>query len=294
MTLGRLPEADVVALAASLEAYSKHPLAAAVVQAAADRSVRLLEVENLAEKPGQGLVGRVKRLNGGTETHEVAITSRQKLQAAADVLPPAAGGLECVVVVDGVPQAVLRFRDSPRADGRSFVSHLAPAHHLSRVMLVSGDRESEVRWLADVVGIEEVHAGIQPEGKLRIVEAATAEAPTVFVGDGINDAPALAAATVGIAMGTASDVTSEAAGAVVMDSALERVDELFHIGTRMRSIALQSAVGGMAASLAGMAVAAAGYLPPAAGALLQEAIDVVAVLNALRVAWRPGDLTDYR
>ncbi len=293
-TLGTLPEADVIALAASLEAYSKHPLAAAVVQAAADRCVRLLDVENLAEKPGQGLVGKVKRLNGGTETHDVAITSRQKLGADAATLPPAAGGLECVVVVDGTPQAVLRFRDSPRADGRSFVSHLGPAHRLSRFMLVSGDRESEVRWLANLVGIEEVHAGIQPEGKLEIVEAATAEAPTMFVGDGINDAPALAAATVGIAMGTASDVTSEAAGAVVMDSALERVDELFHIGSRMRSIALQSAVGGMAASLAGMAVAAAGYLPPAAGALLQEAIDVVAVLNALRVAWRPGDLTDYR
>ncbi|MFM9058470.1 MAG: heavy metal translocating P-type ATPase [Planctomycetaceae bacterium] len=294
VTVGSLGEADVVALAASLEAYSKHPLAAAVVQAAADRSVRLLEVENLAEKPGQGLVGKVKRLNGGAETHEVAITSRQKLGAAGDALPAAAGGLECVVVVDGVPEALLRFRDSPRADGRSFVRHLAPAHHLTRVMLVSGDRESEVRWLANVVGITEVHAGIQPEGKLRIVEAATAEAPTVFVGDGINDAPALAAATVGIAMGTASDVTSEAAGAVVMDSALERVDELFHIGARMRSIALQSAIGGMAASVCGMAAAAAGILPPAWGALAQEAIDVVAVLNALRVAWRPGDLTDYR
>jgi heavy metal translocating P-type ATPase len=294
VAIGTRSEADVVALAASLEAYSKHPLAAAVVKAAADRSVRLLEVENLAEKPGQGLVGKVKRLNGGDETHDVAITSRQKLGTAAAALPAAAGGLECVVVVDGVPEALLRFRDAPRADGRSFVSHLAPAHKLSRVMLVSGDRESEVRWLADVVGITEVHAGIQPEGKLKIVEQATAEAPTVFVGDGINDAPALAAATVGIAMGTASDVTSEAAGAVVMDSALERVDELFHIGSRMRSIALQSAVGGMAASVAGMAVAAAGYLPPAAGALLQEAIDVVAVLNALRVAWRPGDLTDYR
>jgi heavy metal translocating P-type ATPase len=293
VTIGGRSESDVIALAASLEAYSKHPLAEAVVKAAADRSVRLLEVENLAEKPGQGLVGRVTRLNGGDETHEVAITSRQKLGSAA-TLPPAAGGLECVVVVDGVPEALLRFRDSPRADGRSFVSHLAPAHKLSRVMLVSGDRESEVRWLADVVGITEVHAGIPPEGKLAIVEQATAEAPTMFVGDGINDAPALAAATVGIAMGAASDVTSEAAGAVVMDSALERVDELFHIGARMRSIALQSAVGGMAASLAGMAVAAAGWLPPAAGALVQEAIDVVAVLNALRVAWRPGDLTDYR
>ncbi|MFM8292471.1 MAG: heavy metal translocating P-type ATPase [Planctomycetia bacterium] len=296
--LGRLAEADVLALAASLEGYSKHPLAAAVVQAAADRSVRLLEVEALAEKPGQGLTGRVRRLNGGDQPHDVAITSRQKLAAVdpagLERLPPVAGGLECIVVVDGRTEAVLRFRDTPRADGRSFVDHLAPAHGLSRVMLVSGDRESEVAWLANIVGIREVHAGIQPEGKLRIVEEATAEAPTVFVGDGINDAPALAAATVGIAMGTASDVTSEAAGAVVMDSALERVDELFHIGKRLRTVALQSALGGMAASLVGMGFAAAGYLPPAAGALLQEAIDVAAVVNALRVAWNPGALTDYR
>ena len=296
--MGRLSEGEVLALAASLEGYSKHPLAAAVVQAAADRSLRLLEVEALAEKPGQGLTGRVKRLDDGAEGQDVAITSRQKLAtfdpAGLDRLPAVAGGLECIVVVDGVTAAVLRFRDTPRADGRSFVEHLSPAHGLSRVMLVSGDRESEVKWLADLVGITEVHAGIQPEGKLTLVERATAEAPTVFVGDGINDAPALAAATVGIAMGTASDVTSEAAGAVVMDSALERVDELFHIGRRLRSVALQSAVGGMAASLVGMGFAAAGYLPPAAGALLQEAIDVVAVLNALRVAWRPGALTDYR
>jgi heavy metal translocating P-type ATPase len=296
--VGTLPEADVLALAASLEGYSKHPLAAAVVQAAAERSIRLLEVEELAEKPGQGLTGRVQRLNGGADALAVAITSRQKLAAVdpagVERLPPVAGGLECVVVVDGRTEAVLRFRDAPRADGKSFVGHLGPAHGLSRVMLVSGDRASEVQWLANLVGIEEVHAGIQPEGKLRIVEAATAEAPTVFVGDGINDAPALAAATVGIAMGAASDVTSEAAGAVVMDSALERVDELFHIGRRMRTVALQSAIGGMAASLVGMGFAAAGYLPPAAGALLQEAIDVAAVLNALRVSWNAGALSDYR
>jgi heavy metal translocating P-type ATPase len=297
VTMGSMPEADVLAFAASLEGYSKHPLAAAVVQAAADRSIRLLQVEELAEKPGQGLTGRVQRLNGGDAAHEVAITSRQKLTArdpaAAEQLPPVAGGLECIVIVDGTVEAVLRFRDAPRADGRSFVNHLMPAHRLSRVMLVSGDRESEVRWLADLVGITEVHAGIQPEGKLRLVEQATAQAPTVFVGDGINDAPALAAATVGIALGTTSDVTSEAAGAVVMDSSLERVDELFHIGARLRSIALQSAVGGMAASLVGMGFAAAGLLPPAAGALLQEGIDVIAVLNALRVSWSPGALSDY-
>ena len=290
-------EADLLALAASLETYSKHPLAAAVVEAAAERAVRLLEVEELAEKPGQGLTGRVKRLNGGSETHMVAITSRQKLPgidpAGVDKLPAQSGGLECVVIVDGTTAGLVRFRDTPRADGATFVGHLKPAHGLTRVMLVSGDRESEVRWLADIVGIKEVHAGIQPEGKLTIVEQATKEAPTVFVGDGINDAPALAAATVGVAMGTVSDVTSEAAGAVVMDSALERVDELFHIGRRMRSIALQSAVGGMAASLVGMGFAAAGFLPPAAGALLQEAIDVVAVVNALRMTWHTGPLSDY-
>ncbi|MCE9631812.1 MAG: heavy metal translocating P-type ATPase [Planctomycetia bacterium] len=297
LPIGRLPEADVLALAASLEAYSKHPLAAAVTAAAGERGIRLLEVEELAEKPGQGMTGRVKNLNGGGGMHDVAITSRQKLvcldPAAAATLPPAAGGLECVVVVDGSAAALLRFRDSPRSDGRSFVSHLGPSHQFDRVMLVSGDRESEVTWLADTVGIREVHAGIQPEGKLKLVEQAVKQAPVVFVGDGINDAPALAAATVGIAMGTASDVTSEAAGAVVMDSSLERVDELFHIGRRLRAIALQSAVGGMAASLIGMGFAAAGLLPPAAGALLQEAIDVVAVLNALRVSWNPGSLSDY-
>ena len=287
---------ELLTLAASLETYSKHPLAAAVVQAAAERSLDLLQVDELAEKPGQGLTGRVQR-HGDGETHEVAITSRQKFTAIdparAEALPPTAGGLECLVLVDGAPAGMLRFRDSPRPDGKPFVKHLAPVHGLDRVMLVSGDRESEVRWLADVVGISEIHAGIQPEGKLKIVEELTAQAPTLFVGDGINDAPALAAATVGIAMGASSDVTSEASGAVVMDSALERVDELLHIGSRFRSIALQSAVGGMAASVIGMGFAAAGLLPPAAGALVQEAIDVVAIANALRAAWSPGSLTDY-
>jgi heavy metal translocating P-type ATPase len=297
VALAHMSADELLTLAASLETYSKHPLAAAVVQAAAERSLDLLQVDELAEKPGQGLTGRVQRQGDGT-VREVSITSRQKFAALdpirAEALPPTAGGLECLILVDGEPAGMLRFRDSPRPDGKPFVKHLAPVHGLDRVMLVSGDRESEVRWLADVVGISEIHAGIQPEGKLKIVEELTAQAPTLFVGDGINDAPALAAATVGIAMGAASDVTSEASGAVVMDSALERVDELLHIGSRFRSIALQSAVGGMAASLVGMGFAAAGLLPPAAGALVQEAIDVVAIANALRAAWSPGSLTDYR
>ena len=161
------------------------------------------------------------------------------------------------------------------------------------MLLVSGDRESEVRYLAEQVGIDEVHAGQSPEQKLALVREETRRAPTVFVGDGINDAPALTAATVGIAFGQASDVTAEAAGAVIMDSSLERVDELLHIGRRMRAIALQSAVGGMALSVVGMLLAAAGMLPPVAGAVVQEVIDVLAVLNALRASVAPSVLSDY-
>jgi P-type E1-E2 ATPase len=161
-------------------------------------------------------------------------------------------------------------------------------------MLVSGDRESEVQYLAEKVGITEVYAGQSPEQKLALVRDETRRAPTIFIGDGINDAPALAAATVGIAFGQASDVTAEAAGVVILDSSLERVDELLHIGRRMRTVALQSAVGGMTLSIAGMVLAAAGLLPPVSGAVAQELIDVLAIINALRTSVAPKTLTDYR
>jgi P-type E1-E2 ATPase len=150
-----------------------------------------------------------------------------------------------------------------------------------------------VKYLAELVGIPEVLGGKSPEEKLEIVREETARANTIYVGDGINDAPALVAATVGIAFGQNSDVTTEAADVVVMDSSLAKVDEFLHISGRMRRIALQSAVGGMAASVVGMLFASAGYLPPVAGAIVQEVIDVVVVVNALRVAIRPKDLTDF-
>src|SRR5262249_4378327 len=225
------------------------------------------------------------------------VTSRTKLAAqhpeSAARLPPAGGGLECVLLIDGRYAALLRFRDRPRADGAPFVGHLRPRHGFERVLLVSGDREGEGRHLADLVGIREVYAGRSPEQKLEQVRAETRRANTVFLGDGINDAPALTAATVGIAFGQHSDITAEAAGAVILESSLAKVDELLHVSRRLRRIALQSAVGGMALSLVGMVLAAVGCLPPVAGAVAQEVIDVLAVANALRVAVLPRTLSDY-
>jgi P-type E1-E2 ATPase len=201
--------------------------------------------------------------------------------------------MECVVVIDGRYAATCRFRDEPRTEGSPFIRHLTRLHNFKRVLLVSGDRESEVRYLAEKVGINEIRASQSPGQKLALVRDETKRTNTVFLGDGINDAPALTAATVGIAFGQSSDITTEAAGAVILDSSLQRVDELLHIARRMRSIALQSAVGGMALSVIGMIFAALGWLPPVAGAVTQEVIDVLAVVNALRVAVPPRVLTDY-
>jgi len=223
-------------------------------------------------------------------------TGRKKVLALGDVissrLPPQTVGMECILLVDGRYAATLQFRDTPRQESRSFITHLGPQHHVNRVLLLSGDRESEVRYLAGEVGISEVLAGQSPEEKVAVVTAEAKLAKTMFVGDGINDAPAMQAATVGVAFGQNSDITAEAADAVVLETSLGKVDELIHIGRRMRRIALQSAVGGMAASMFGMLFAAAGYLPPVAGAIMQEVIDVAAVLNALRVVFPAPELTD--
>ena len=280
----------VLGLVASVERYSRHPLASAILERAREEGLAPAEAGEVSERPGEGLRGVV----GG---QPVTVTSRAKVAARdtqmSEQLPPHVGGMECVVLLDGKYAALFRFRDEPRADGIPFISHLKGRHRFERVMLVSGDRESEVRYLADKVGIREVHANQSPEQKLALVREEVKRAPTVFLGDGINDAPALTAATVGIAFGE-GDIATEAAGAVILDSSLQRVDELMHIGRRMRSIALQSAVGGMAISVLAMIVAAFGHLPPVAGAITQEIIDVLAVVNALRVAVAPGPLIDYK
>ena len=281
---------ETLAAVASLERYSRHPLASAMIDAATEANLPLQEAGEVSERPGEGLGGEI----GG---RMIQVTSRKELAAQSpalvELLPPLAGGLECVVLIDGRYAATFRFRDETRAEGKSFVRHLKPQHGFKRVLLVSGDRESEVRYLAEKVGITEVYASQSPEEKLALVREETKRANSVFMGDGINDAPALTAATVGVAFGEGSDVTTEAAGAVILESSLERVDELLHIGRRMRSIALQSAIGGMGLSTIGMCIAAAGYLPPVAGAITQEVIDVLAVLNALRASMTPRMLSDH-
>jgi heavy metal translocating P-type ATPase len=288
-----VPEA--LSLVGSLERYSKHPLAAAIVALAREHDATLHDVAEVYESAGDGLTGVVAG-------RHVRVTSRSKL-AAVDFnsdfaarrkkLPEQVAGMECVAVIDHQILVTFRFRDQPRQDGAPFVQHLGAKHHFEKVMIVSGDRESEVRYLAGLIGINDVWYSQTPEQKLKLVRDETQRAPTVFVGDGLNDAPALMAATVGIALGTAADVTTEAADAVILDSSLGKVDELLHIGTQLRQIILESALGGMALSFVGMMFAALGWLPPVSGAIAQEFIDLIAVLNALRAAGAPKRLTDF-
>ncbi len=271
-------EDELLRYAASLEQYSRHPLAAPVLAKAAERNIVVLPVTDVSEIPGQGLSGSV-------EGKHVMITGRRALEPALLTgFEARSSGLECVVVVDWQVVGVLHFRDQARPDSHQFLSHLGPRHNFKDVILLSGDRDEEVQYLARQMGISRVYAGRSPEDKVSITRDETARAQTLFLGDGINDAPALSAATVGVAFGPRSDITSEAAGAVILEPSLRKVDQLLHVSARLRRIALQSAVGGMTCSVIGMLLAAFGFLTPVWGAVLQEGIDLFAVVNALRAA----------
>jgi heavy metal translocating P-type ATPase len=275
----------VLPLVAALERLSRHPLATAIVRAADEARYAPLDAAWIREEPGKGLEGVVGDAR-------IRVTGRAQAGAQFELPAGMPDGLECIVIVDGRYAATYGFHDVPRPDSRGFITHLGPRHGFTRVLLVSGDRDAEVRRLAQLVAIPEIHGGMLPEEKVAIVRRETGRAKTLFVGDGINDAPALLSATVGVAFGQQSDVTSEAAHVVVIDTSMSKVDELIHISRRLRRVALQSAVGGMLLSLAGMALAAFGALSPVAGAVTQEAIDLIAVLNALRLVRVPSTLTD--
>ncbi len=279
-------EREILRYTASLERFSKHPLARAILDAAAEAKLSFEPVLKVSEHPGEGLRGTIG-------SHELWITGRKQASQYVPDLPSGGASLECMVFLDGRYAATLGFRDIPRAGGRSFVDHLRPRHQINRILLVSGDRDSEVRQLAGLMGIVEIHSAKSPEEKVDIVRQESRTARTIFVGDGINDAPAMQAATVGVAFGITSDITAEAADAVILDASLEKVDELLHIGRRMRSIALMSALGGMGLSILGMIAAAFGYLLPIQGAVAQEVIDLLVVLNAVRVSLPFDQMTDF-
>lgn len=287
--IGNYTKKQILQYVGSLERYSKHPLASAVIKATQEQHIDLMESTNVSEKPGQGL-------NGIINQRKVQITSRKKLldimPECKSLLPPVSPGLECIILLDNQYAASLHFHDAPRADSKSFISHLMPAHQFKNIMLVSGDRESEVNYLAELVPFTKVYSSQSPEQKLAIVRLERKKAPTVFVGDGINDAPALTAATVGIAFGQHSNVAAEAAGAVIMENTLIKVDELLHLSISTRNIAAQSAIGGMLLSIIGMGFAATGFISPVMGAILQECIDILAIVNALRLAFGSKIKTD--
>jgi heavy metal translocating P-type ATPase len=280
-SLDGLPNDEALRLAASLDRLSAHPLAAALVAGAEQRGLELSLPESAEETLGHGIEGTV-------DGHRVLVGSARWLQAQGiAATEPALDGAaaKVYVAVDGVPAAVVFLDDRVREDAAALVPSLREAG-IEHTALVTGDKAVVAERVAGELGIERVYAEQTPEQKLELVRALQAQPSlrnVVMVGDGINDAPALALADVGIAMGTiGATVSSETADAVILVERVNRVADAVRIGRRSLAIARQSVLLGLGASLVAMAFAAAGFLPPVMGALTQEVIDVGVILNALR------------
>lgn len=277
--LGALDEAEILRLAASLDRASGHVVAEALIRAAEARAMVLVMPENVVEEPGTGIEGSV----GGRRVR-IGGLSWVLAGATAENLPPEAdpGSLRVAVAVDGVLAGAIELKDRVRDDASSVLAQLRSAG-VEEIVLASGDRVEVVEDVGRRLGLDRMLGELTPEAKVRAVREAAAEGPVMMVGDGINDAPALAAATVGVAMGARGAVSSsEAAGVVLLVDRLDPLARAIAIARRSRSIALQSVIAGLGLSIAGMVAAAFGYLQPVEGALLQEAIDVAVILNALR------------
>ncbi|MFE1191180.1 heavy metal translocating P-type ATPase [Streptomyces olivaceoviridis] len=273
--------AEVLRLAASLDQYSPHVLAEAIVGAAQERKLVLAVPSDVTEKPGWGASGTV-------DGHRVSVGrvdasgARPAWARAADNRALLDGAAVAWLTVDGCQVGAVLLRDPLRPDAPRALRHLRAAG-IEQLMMLTGDRAEPAAEVGAVLGLDDVRAGLDPVGKVAVVRAERERTVTVMVGDGVNDAPALAAADVGVAMGArGSTASSEAADIVLTTDRVDRLADAVFIAVRARRIAVQSALGGMAMSLAAMAAAAAGLLPPAGGALLQEAIDVAVILNALR------------
>ena len=293
---GALPPEQILALAASLDQASSHVLATAVVRAAAERGCPLDQPAGVTERPGQGIEGSVagRQVRLG-RAEWAAVTGMPPWARAVRRRAWLDGALTVFVAVDGKPAGALLLEDRIRPDARQTIRALRRGG-FTRIVLATGDRAEAADAVGALTGVDEVLAELTPAGKLDAVRREQRRAAVVMTGDGINDAPALALADVGVAMGArGATASSEAADAVLTVDHLGRLGEAAALARRTRRIALQSVLAGMGMSLAAMGVAAAGLLPAVWGALLQEGIDVAVILNALR-ALRPvasaGRLTD--
>jgi P-type E1-E2 ATPase len=276
--------AEVLRLAASLDQASPHPIAKALVAEAAGRGLRLAVPEAVEETAGDGLSGRV-------EGRAVAVGGRRyvagRLGMAEAGLPAAPGAVLVAVAVDGRYAGEFVLADAPRPGVERLLAGLRGLG-VGRLVLATGDRAEVAEAVTAGLGFDAVRAGLTPDQKVLLVLAERKRGPVMMVGDGVNDAPALAAADVGVAMGTRGAAASaEAADVVLLVDRLDRLLPGLAIARHARGIALQSVVAGLGLSLAGMLAAAFGRITPVQGALLQEAIDVAVILNALRVL-RPG------
>ncbi|MGW3989208.1 heavy metal translocating P-type ATPase [Streptomyces sp. NPDC004830] len=277
---GRTP-AEVLRLAASVDQYSPHVLARAVVEAARERGLELTPPMDVTEQPGRGVTGTVAGLRVSLGRRSWA-GARPSWAGTVDHRALLEGAAVAWLTVGGEPAGAVLLRDPLRHDAPRTVRCLRTAG-IERVVMLTGDRNAPAREVGALLGLDDVRAGLGPPDKVACVRAEKERAVTVMVGDGVNDAPALAAADVGVAMGArGSTASSEAADVVLTTDRVDRLADAVFIAVRARRIAVQSALGGMLLSLAAMAAAAAGLLPPVAGALLQEAIDVAVILNALR------------
>lgn len=273
---------DLLAAAASAEQYSSHVLAASVLAAAAARGLPLAPAVDAHEEATAGVTART----GG---HLVVVGKRAHVAASATGVveqPLGPGELAVYVAVDGRAAGTLVMRDHPRPEARATMDALEALGITERLVL-SGDAPATVGHVAAEVGITRVHAQCLPQDKVRLVRDLPTR-PVMMVGDGVNDAPVLAAADVGVAMGArGSTAASESADVVVLTDDLSRTVAAVRVGRRTVRVALESIWIGMALSVVLMGVAALGAIPPVPGAVSQEAVDLLAILNALR-ALRPG------
>lgn len=270
----------LLALAASVDQASNHVVAGALVSAAIGKGLALQPPDAVREFPGEGVIGDV-----GGQRVVVGASSllRSHLEAPTGTSPtPEPGSIVVHVAVDGVEAGHIVLADQIRPEAASTLQRLR-ARGIDRIVLATGDVTPIAEEVGGQLGVDEIRGTLTPAEKVEAVTAARGHGPVMMIGDGVNDAPALAAADVGVAMAArGSAPSSQAADALLLVDRLDALVDAVDIARRSRRIALQSVYIGLGLSFAGMGFAAFGYLPPVAGALLQEAIDVAVILNALR------------